>query len=207
MVRAGLFGQIVHVHCAHCHDASNTGSSSQGTIDGREYLIRYIGTSTRHTASAVLSWCDINCGDRFTSITSTRRQFRESTRFSPVFWAGHPGPPQYAQGHRDVHVKTAGGKTVLSTTTCRCTRPYDNRWMRQGTRGVYTSSATPCTLSTRDGNTQWSRSRPFRKSTAPWWKQGGHGAHGGVVGLELRLLVRRFARRRRCPWMSTIRWS
>lgn len=197
MVRAGLFGQIVHVHCAHSHDCIDHWFFDPQGNDRwpAEYLIRYNRDQyPTHSVGPVLSWCDINCGDRFTSITSTATgSFGINAYFTRRFGAGHPGATRnYAQGDIVTStLKTAGGKTVVVNYDMQLPRPYDNRWMLQGTRGVYSEQRNAVYLVDKSPEYhQWEPFPPYQeKHRHPWWKQGGHGAHGGVDGLELRLLV------------------
>jgi hypothetical protein len=199
MVRQGLFGQIVHVHCAHSHNCIPHWFFDQKTGLDRwpaEYLLKYNRDQyPTHSVGPVLSWCDINCGDRFTSITSTATgSFGINDYFIQKFGPDHPGAKRkYAQGDIVTStLKTAKGKTVVINYDMQLPRPYDNRWMLQGTRGVYSEERNSIYLSGKSPRYEnYESFAPYQNEFQhKWWKEiGGSGGHGGVDGLQDKLLV------------------
>ncbi|MEI7900128.1 MAG: Gfo/Idh/MocA family oxidoreductase [bacterium] len=199
MARKGLFGQIVHVHCAHSHNCIDHWFFDKKTGSDRwpaEYLIKYNRDQyPTHSVGPVLSWCDINCGDRFTSIASTATgSFGINDYFVRKFGADHPGAKRkYAQGDIVTStLKTANGKTVVVNYDMQLPRPYDNRWMLQGTRGVYSEERNALYLTGKSpAYDTWESFNPYQAEFQhKWWKEvGGAGGHGGVDGLELKLLI------------------
>lgn len=199
MARKGLFGRIVHVHCAHSHNCIDhwffDGSTGRDLWPA-EYLVKYNRDQyPTHTVGPVLSWCDINCGDRFTSIASSATgSFGINDYFTRKFGPDHPGAKRkYAQGDIVTStLKTAGGKTVIVNYDMQLPRPYDNRWMLQGTRGVYSEERNALYLTGKSpAYDTWESFDPYlAEYKHKWWKEGGgFGGHGGVDGLELSLLV------------------
>ena len=74
MIRAGMFGEIVHCHSAHSHDCiDHWFFDPQGNLRwGGEFLIRRnCDQYPTHGLGPVLSWMDINRGDAFSTVTST----------------------------------------------------------------------------------------------------------------------------------------
>jgi len=68
MIRAGLFGEIVHCHCAHSHNCVDWYMSKPWA---RERLLDCCADQyPTHSLGPVLSWMDINCGDRFDTVVS-----------------------------------------------------------------------------------------------------------------------------------------
>ena len=74
MIRQGLFGEIVHCHCAHSHDCIDhwffdpQGNMRWGgEVPGQAQRDQY----PTHSLGPVLSWMDIGCGDYFDYLTST----------------------------------------------------------------------------------------------------------------------------------------
>lgn len=199
MVRKGLFGPIVHVHCAHSHNCIDHWFFDKKTGADRwpaEYLVKYNRDQyPTHSVGPVLSWCDINCGDRFTSIASTATgSFGINDYFVRKFGADHPGAKRkYAQGDIVTStLKTANGKTVVINYDMQLPRPYDNRWMLQGTRGVYSEERNSLYLTGKSpAYDTWESFAPYQAEFQhTWWKDiGGAGGHGGVDGLQLKLLV------------------
>ncbi|NOY61441.1 MAG: Gfo/Idh/MocA family oxidoreductase, partial [Calditrichaeota bacterium] len=79
MIRKGMFGDIVHCHCAHSHDCvDHWFFDTDGKIRwGGEYLVKYNRDQyPTHSLGPVLSWMDINCGDSFDYLTSTASDSR-----------------------------------------------------------------------------------------------------------------------------------
>jgi hypothetical protein len=72
-------------------------------------------------------------------------------------------------------------------------RPYDNRWLIQGTLGVYNEQRTALYITeTSPEYHQWEAFKPYEeKYLHGWWKEGAKtgGGHGGVDYLELSLFI------------------
>jgi hypothetical protein len=199
MARKGLFGKIVHVHCAHSHDCIDHWFFDRK--DGHdlwpaEYLVKYNRDQyPTHGVGPVLSWCDINCGDVFATIASTATgSFGINDYFARRFGPDHPGARRkYAQGDIVTStLKTVGGKTVVVNYDMQLPRPYDNRWMLQGTRGLYSEDRNAVYITGKSpAYHQWESFDPYHAEYKhKWWKgAGGSGGHGGVDGLELNLLI------------------
>jgi len=209
MVRRGLFGQVVHVHCAHCHDCIDHWFFDRATGNDRwaaEFLVKYNRDQyPTHGLGPVLSWMDINCGDRFETIASTATDsFGINAYLARKFGADHPGAKRkYAQGDIVTSVlRTAKGKTVVINYDMQLPRPYDNRWMLQGTLGVYNEQRNAVYLVDRSPKYhQWEPFKPYMaKYNHPWYQDGGgFGGHGGTDGLEIRLLVDAVRRNKPTP--------
>lgn len=195
MVRQGLFGQIVHCHCAHSHDCidhwffdARTGADRWGA----EYLLKYNRDQyPTHSLGPVLSWLDINCGDCFETLTSTATgSFGINAYFARRFGLDHPSAKRkYAQGDIVTSVvKTRMGKSIVINYDMQLPRPYDNRWTLQGTLGIYNEQRTALYLQGESPNYhQWEPFAPYQeKYDHPWYKSGkAAGGHGGTDGLEL----------------------
>jgi len=80
-------------------------------------------------------------------------------------------------------------------------RPYDNRWLLQGTRGIYNEQRNAVYLADRSpAYHQW---EPFPPYEAQYkhklWEKGGAGGHGGVDGLMLRSFLEAVREKRPLP--------
>jgi len=75
MKRLGMFGEIVHCHCAHSHDCIDHWFFDAKTGENRwpaPYLLKYNRDQyPTHSVGPIISWMDINRGDIFTEIYST----------------------------------------------------------------------------------------------------------------------------------------
>jgi predicted dehydrogenase len=194
MVRLGMFGDIVHVHCAHSHNCIDHWFFDSATGRDKwpaEYLVKFNRDQyPTHSLGPVLSWCDINCGDRFTSLTATATgSFGINNYFTQKFGADHPSAKRtYAQGDIVTStLRTEKGKTVVLNYDMQLPRPYDNRWMLQGTRGVYSEERNSIYLTgVSPAYHEWEPFPPYQaKHLHPWWSKGGEGGHGGADEVTL----------------------
>ena len=197
MIRQGLLGEIVHCHCAHSHDCIDHWFFDREGNDRwpAEYLVKYNRDQyPTHSVGPVLSWMDINCGDRFATMTSTATSSRAiNAYFARTFGEDHPSAKrQYAQGDIVTSVfKTHGGKTLVVNYDMQLPRPYDNRWLIQGTLGLYDEARAAVYLTARSPEYhQWEPFSPYQEEFEhPWWEAmknaKGDFGHGGTDYLEL----------------------
>jgi predicted dehydrogenase len=199
MIRKGLFGEIVHCHCAHSHNCVNW---YMGRGWPQEHLKKRCADQyPTHSLGPVLSWMDINCGDRFDTVVSMASgQWGLTDQLSRRHGKKHPwAQTDWKQGDIiTTMVKTVNGKTVVINMDMQLPRPYDNRWLIQGTRGLYNEQRNALYLA-GDGKghakEKWHPFPPFQKEhDHKWWKGkdsigGKYGAlgHGGVDPLEISL--------------------
>jgi predicted dehydrogenase len=208
MIRQGLFGEIVHCHCAHSHDCIDHWFFDNKTGKDRwpaKYLVKHNRDQyPTHQLGPVLSWMDINCGDRLDYLTSTATAcFGIHDMFERKFGKDHPGTArEYAQGDIVTTViRTKKGKTVVSNYDMQLPRPYDNRWLIQGTRGLYNEQRNAVYI--LDKSPQYHQWEPFdpyqEKYEHTWWKKGAQGGHGGTDYLELQQFVRAVRNKTQTP--------
>ncbi len=201
MIRAGLLGEIVHCHSAHSHNCIDWYFEKDGTPrwSGRHLLRRNADQYPTHALGPVLSWMDINCGDRFQSLTSTAtRSLGINRQFARRFGADRPAARRrYAQSDIVTTViKTVRGNTVVVNNDMQLPRPYDNRWMIQGTDGIYDEDRASVYLEGHSPkNEEWEPFAPYQERyDHAWWKAMTDGAsaagHGGVDFIELALFLR-----------------
>lgn len=200
MIRAGLLGDMVHCHCAHSHDCIDHWFFDRE--DGHQrwpakYLIDYNRDQyPTHSLGPVLSWLDINGGDRITEIYSSATASKGiNAYFTRRFGPDHPNASlKFKQGDIVTStLKTAKGKTIILNYDMQLPRPYDNRWMAQGTRGIYREQPGTIYLEGKSPEYhQWEDFKPYEeKYIHQWWKDESRvgGGHGGVDQLELSLFV------------------
>ncbi len=197
MIRRRLFGQIVHCHCAHSHDCIDHWFFDRQGNDRwpAKYLIeRNADQYPTHSLGPVMSWMDIGCGDYFASVSSTASgSLGINAYFARTFGPDHPGAKRkYAQGDLvTTVVKTHQGRTIVINYDMQLPRPYDNRWMIQGTLGIYNEQRDALYLVDRSpAYHEWEPFAPYQDEfDHAWWKEMGadgakHG-HGGTDYLEL----------------------
>jgi predicted dehydrogenase len=209
MIRQGMLGEMVHCHCAHSHDCIDHWFwDPQGNERwGAHYLVqRNCDQYPTHSLGPVLSWLDINCGDSFASIVSVATSQRGiHAYFARKFGPDHPNAKrEFAQGDIVTSLaRTQKGRTVVINYDMQLPRPYDNRWMIQGTLGLYDEDKAALYLEGRSPKYhEWEPFAPYQeRHEHAWWKSLRHEAagdgHGGTDDLELREFVR--AVRNRAP--------
>jgi len=202
MVREGMFGEIVHCHCAHSHDCiDHWFFDPEGNIRwGGEFLIkRNCDQYPTHSLGPVLSWLDINCGDYFNYITSTATDSKGiNAYFRRKFGANHPNAKRtYKQGDIVTSVvRTNRGKSIVINYDMQLPRPYDNRWTLQGTLGIYNEQRNALYIVDRSPEYhQWEPFPPYMERYDHFWysdkewSAGLEKGHGGTDYLELLLFL------------------
>ena len=201
MIREGLFGEIVHCHCAHSHDCiDHWFFDPEGNIrwGGEFLLMRNCDQYPTHSLGPVISWMDINRGDNYDSLTSTATASKGINEyFRRKFGPDHPNAKQhYKQGDIvTTVVKTHKGRTIVINYDMQLPRPYDNRWLIQGTLGLYNEQRNSVYVTGKSPEYhQWEPFPPYEeKYEHAWWKkmreEGSQGGHGGTDTLELKLFI------------------
>jgi predicted dehydrogenase len=195
MKRLGIFGEIVHCHCAHSHDCIDHWFFDSKTGDQKwpaEYLLKYNRDQyPTHSVGPVLSWMDINCGDVFTEIYSTASASKGiNAYFKRKFGKDHPNANlKYRQGDIITSIlKTKMGKTLVINMDMQLPRPYSNRWMLQGTLGVYDEEKVSIYLEGKSPEYHtWEPWKPYEeKYNHKWWNSDfSAGSHGGTDSVML----------------------
>lgn len=197
MIRKGLFGDIVHCHCAHSHDCIDHWFFNPDGKDrwpARFLIERNCDQYPTHSLGPVLSWMDINCGDAFASITSTATASKGiNAYFARKFGPDHPGAKRkYAQGDIVTSVvRTHQGKSIVINYDMQLPRPYDNRWLIQGTLGLYNEQRESLYVLDRSPEYhKWESFGPYQEQfDHAWWKDAREKAekfgHGGTDYIEL----------------------
>ncbi len=190
MKRLGMFGDIVHCHCAHSHDCIDHWFFDSKTGDKRwpaEYLLKYNRDQyPTHSVGPILSWMDINRGDIFTEIYSTASASKGiNAYFKREFGENHPNANlNYKQGDIVTSLlKTKMGKTLVINYDMQLPRPYSNRWLLAGTLGVYDEEKSSIYLrKTSPKYHEWEPWKPYEeKYNHKWWQADfSSQSHGGT---------------------------
>lgn len=208
MKRAGDFGEIVHCHCAHSHDCIDHWFFDAKTGECR-WPAQYLANFNRdqyptHSVGPILSWMDINCGDVFTEIYSTAAASKGINAYmTRKFGAGHPNAKkQWRQGDIVTStLKTKKGKTLVINYDMQLPRPYANRWMLQGTKGVYDEEKASIYLVDKSPDYhKWEAWKPYEdKHKHKWSQTDASGSHGGADFIMLREFITSLQNNRPLP--------
>ena len=208
MKRLGLLGEIVHCHCAHSHDCIDHWFFDKETGEQRwpaKYLLNYNRDQyPTHSVGPVLSWLDINCGDIFTEIYSTASASKGINAYMKrKFGADHHNAKiQWKQGDIVTStLKTKMGKTLVINYDMQLPRPYANRWMLQGTMGVYDEEKGSIYMVDKSPEYhQWEPWKPYEeKYNHQFWAKGSSGSHGGADDIMLTQLVKALQAKKPLP--------
>ena len=208
MIRKGLFGEIMHCHCAHSHDCiDHWFFDSQTGMDRwpAQFLVNHNRDQyPSHQLGPVISWMDINCGDRFDYVTSTSTDaVGINEHFAEKFGPDHPNAKRkFAQGDIvTTTVRTKKGKSIVINYDMQLPRPYDNRWLIQGTRGLYNEQRDAVYF--KDKSPEYHQWEPFppyhEKYRHSWTKEPSLGGHDGTDMRELKLFVQAVKNRTQTP--------
>jgi predicted dehydrogenase len=190
MKRLGMLGEIVHCHCAHSHDCIDHWFFDSITGEKKwpaEYLLNYNRDQyPTHSLGPIISWMDINRGDVFTEIFSTSSASKGiNAYFKRKFGENHPNANlTYRQGDIVTSLlRTKAGKTLVINYDMQLPRPYSNRWMLQGTKGVYDEEKSSIYLvEDSPAYHQWEPWKPYElKYNHKWWQSNfSSQSHGGT---------------------------
>jgi len=198
MIRMGLLGEIMHCHCAHSHDCIDHWFFDRQTGKDRwpaKYLVEHNRDQyPTHQLGPVISWMDINRGDAFDYVTATATAaVGINEHFATKFGPDHPNAKRkFAQGDIvTTVVRTKNGKSIVINYDMQLPRPYDNRWLIQGTRGLYNEQREAVYLKGKSPQYhQWEPFAPYHERYRhAWTKEPALGGHGGTDVRELRLFV------------------
>ena len=199
MKRLGMFGDIVHCHCAHSHDCIDHWFFDSKTGEQRwpaEYLLKYNRDQyPTHSVGPIISWMDINRGDIFTEIYSTASASKGiNAYFKREFGENHPNANlNYKQGDIVTSLlRTKMGKTLVINFDLQLPRPYSNRWMLQGTLGVYDEEKSSIYLTKNSPKYhEWEPWKPYEeKYNHKWWQADlSSQSHGGTDYIMLNQFI------------------
>ena len=142
MIRAGLFGELLHGECGYQHDVRYVKFGPRGELlwRGKHSVTRNGDLYTTHGLGPVAHWMDICRGDYFDYLSSTATRSLGLNHFiSKKFGADHPNAKRkYALGDIVTTViRTHKGLTITINHDTQSARPYSNMMKIQGTKGLY----------------------------------------------------------------------
>ena len=194
MKRLGMLGDIVHCHCAHSHDCIDHWFFDSKTGEQKwpaKFLLEYNRDQyPTHSVGPIISWMDINRGDIFTEIYSTASASKGiNAYFKRKFGNDHPNANlNYRQGDIVTSLlKTKMGKTLVINYDMQLPRPYSNRWLLEGLKGVYDEEHGSIYLVDFSPEYhQWEPFKPYQdKYNHKWWNSDyssyGHGGTDYVM--------------------------
>ncbi len=202
MIRAGLFGRIVHGHCSYSHNCLHWGFSPQRTWFPPHLKNKNVSQYSTHGMGPMIAWMDINSGDHIDYITSmASKSLGINEHLRRQHGADSPlAKETYKQGDIvTTMLRTVQGKTMVVNCDIQLPRPYNNRWMIQGTQGIYNEQRAAVYIEgTSPKNATWEPFAPYEKkydhrfwkNLTPKQRTVGHGGTDFVVMNEFLRAVR-----------------
>ena len=203
MVKQNVFGELVHFRCGYQHDLRfvklNDGKSAYGK--GVEFgekgisesvwrtqhsLLRNADVYPTHGVGPIAAMCDINRGNRFSSITSNATKAVGLHDYIVKNGGeNHPNAKlKFKQG--DVitsTIETINGETILVTHDCNLPRPYSLGFRVQGSNGLWEKDGDRIYIEGQSNPHQWDSSKEWlEKYDHPLWKKYGEHAQGAGHG-------------------------
>jgi len=214
MVKQDVFGELVHFRCGYQHDLRfvklNDGKSAYGK--GVEFGEKGISESkwrTQHSVSRnadvypthgvgpIATMCNINRGNRFSSITSNATKSIGLHNYI-IKHGGkeHPNVKvKFKQG--DVitsTIETTNGETIIVTHDCNLPRPYSLGFRVQGSNGLWEVDGNRIYIEGKSEPHKWDKEDEWlQKYDHPLWNKYGEYAtgagHGGMDFFVLHAFV------------------
>lgn len=215
MVKQNMFGELLHFRCGYQHDLRfvklNDGQSAYGK--GVEFGDKGISESAWRTQHSLLinadvypthgvgpiaAMCDINRGNRFTSMTSNATKAVGLHNYIVKNGGeNHPNAKlKFKQGDIITSmIETANGETIIVTHDCNSPRPYSLGFRVQGSEGLWEDDGNRIYIEDKaknphewDDATEW-----LEKYDHPLWQKYGELAtgagHGGMDFFVLNAFV------------------
>ena len=197
MVRAALFGDLLHGEAAYIHDLRGELFEDKG-----EGLWRRDPHTTRngnlyptHGLGPVANYMGINRGDRFDYIVSmsSPQKGLEAYRTANVPQGNPKWREKYICGDMNTSlIKTVNGLTILLQHDVSNPRPYDRINLISGVKGVFRDYPERIYLDGQPGEEAFTGIDPYKEKYAhKLWKLEGEAAQGrGHGGMDFIMLYR-----------------
>ena len=200
MVRAGLFGDLVHGECAYNHDLREIlfEDKDEGLWRRRHHTLRDSNLYPTHGLGPMAQYMEINRGDKFDHIVSMSSLHLglEEYRKNHVAPGNAKWKEVYKTGDYNTSIiKTARGRTILLQHNVTTPRPYDRINLVQGTKGIFRDYPPRIFIDGQEGGHNWTTLDKYKdKYESPLWKNQGEtarklGGHGGMDYLMCYRLV------------------
>lgn len=191
IVRAGLFGELVHGEGAYNHDLREIlfETRDEGLWRRRHHTLRDSNLYPTHGLGPVANYMDINRGDKFDymvamSSGSLGLQEYRKEKLSP----NDPRQKEvYICGDYNTNlIKTAKGRSILNQHNVSTPRPYDRINLIQGTKGIFRDYPSRIYIEKDKGGHQWQPIDAYKEKYEHFlWKTVGEqarklGGHGGM---------------------------
>ena len=200
MVRAGLFGDLLHGEAAYNHDlrAIINENRSEGLWRRQPHTTKNGNLYPTHGLGPVANYMDINRGDKFEYLVSMSSpslglyEYREKT----VPKGDPKWNEKYICGDMNTSIiKTNKGRTIMLQHNITTPRPYDRINLIQGTKGIFRDYPSRIFLESQGGEEKYTSVEKYKAQYEhKLWKTTGElarqkGGHGGMDFIMVYRLV------------------
>lgn len=203
MVRAGVFGELVHGEAAYNHDLREIlfETRDEGLWRRAHHALRDSNLYPTHGLGPVANYMDINRGDRFeymVAMSSGSLGLQEYRK--EKLPADDPRQKEvYKAGDYNTNlIKTAKGRSILVQHNVTSPRPYDRINLIQGTKGIFRDYPSRIYLEKDKADHRWQTIDAYKERYEHnLWRVVGEqarklGGHGGMDYLMCWRLVECF---------------
>ena len=204
MIRANLFGELVHVQGGYEHDLRD--EIGLGDVNRhyrqRHFLNRNAELYPTHELGPIARYLNINRGNRMVSLVSVASKAAGLHAWLKEHRADTPlaNAPVHEGDIVNTIITCAGGETILLTHDCTLPRPYSRGGRIQGTKGIWMEDNRSIYIDGRSPvdpsywTHRWESDEKYMAEYEhPLWKEyeefGLRGGHGGMDYLVLRAYV------------------
>ncbi|HEY6548455.1 MAG TPA: Gfo/Idh/MocA family oxidoreductase [Vicinamibacteria bacterium] len=204
MVKAGLFGELLHAECAYNHDLREIvfENRSEGLWRRAEHIGRNGNLYPTHGLGPVAWYLGIHQGDRFDHMVSMSSPEAGLTEHRKAKVPA--GDPKWSEKYDcgDVNtslLKTAKGRTIVLQHNIANPRPYDRINLVAGTKGIFRGYPARIFFDGHKGEHKWGNLKEWNKRYEdPLWtklkkaaSKSGHGGMDYVMNWRLMECLRR----------------
>ncbi len=191
MVKAGLFGEVLHGGAAYDHDLRGivNENRSEGLWRRFPHTKRDGNLYPTHGLGPVAHYMDINRGDRFEYLVSMSTPSVGLYEYREQHYP--KDDPRWKEKYicGDVNtslIKTAKGRTIMLQHNVTTPRPYDRINLIQGSKGLFQDYPARIYLEGQEGGERFANLDQYKAKYEPTlWKNVGElarqrGGHGGM---------------------------
>lgn len=198
MVKQDIFGELVHFRCGYQHDLRGVklsdgaefgeGAKGEARWRAQHSLLRNADVYPTHGVGPIAAMCNINRGNRFSTITSSASKAIGLHNFIVKNKGKNHKNAKLKWKQGDVitsTIETTNGETIIITHDCNLPRPYSLGFRVQGVNGLWEVDGNRIYIEGESKPHQWDVADEWlKKYDHPLWKKYGEYAagagHGGM---------------------------
>ena len=208
MIKKGLFGEVLHCQGGYQHDLRAVSNGMEYDHERAwQYLHRNAELYPTHELGPIMTYLDINRGNRLMSLNSMATKSRGLSKYiHDRFGDSHPlADAEFRLGDIvTTSIRCANGETIVLTHDTSSPRPYSRGGRVQGTCGIWMEDLHALHIEGRSPGESWEpMDKYWDEFEHPLWKKSRAGAftggHGGMDWLVMRAFLNSVRRKIQTP--------